>query len=200
MKKTTVWLIVMLGIFAAGTAAARSVYLNGFDISDIRDQKFEKVNVTIDQDGNVRIEGKQYDVKVVPPSQNALNDRGGPNPALKEKYYLVTQPPKGGAKVQYDYVVTVNGKDRRRISSDAPQLILEISAWLKKGVNDIKVTATKSVTGGRKSFSAQDTAALLVGTGHVENKIVKIDRITMEVRVDGSGMQTVEKRFVIAAE
>ena len=200
MQKAAVILSVLTGIFAVRAAEARSVYLNGFDISEIRDQKFEKVNVFIDKDGNVRIEGSQYDVKVVPPAENTLNDRGGPNPSLSKKYYLVTQPPKSAAKVQYDFTIKVNGIDKRLVASDGPQVILEISKWLKKGENEIVITAEKNLAGGRKSFSASDTSALLIGTGHEESKIVKIDMIKADVRVNGGTLETVEKRFVIIAE
>lgn len=199
MKRSFVCLSILLGMLAVGEAHARSVYLNGFDISDIRNQTFEKVKVVIDKDGNIRIDGPQYDVKVVPPAEETLNDRGGPNALLENKYYLVTQPSKTG-KVQYDFLVTVNGKARKRVKADGPQLILEISAWLQKGENDIVITATKNIEGERKSFSAEDRASILVGTGREEEKIVKIDAIKADVRVNGAETDNMEKRFKITAE
>ena len=141
MKRAVLWLSVLCSMVFAHAASARSVYLNGVDISEVRSQTFDKAKVVIDKDGNIRIDAPQYDVKVVP---STLNDRGGPNPALKKKYYLATQPSKG-SKVQYDFVIQVNGKDRRLVKVDGPQLIMEISAWLRKGTNDIKITATKNL-------------------------------------------------------
>jgi hypothetical protein len=199
MKRTIMCLSILLGVLAAGEAHARSVYLNGFDISEIRNQTFEKVKVVIDKDGNIRIDGPQYDVKVVPPAEELLNDRGGPNALLKNKYYLVTQPPKT-AGVQYDFLVTVNGKARRRVKADGPQLILEISAWLKKGENNITVAATKNIDGIRKSFSAEDKASILVGMGHEEGKIVKIDAVKVDLRVNGSETDNKEEHFRITVE
>lgn len=203
--RSSLFYMSVLGMFVlcsglvAKEASARSVYLNGFDISDVRNQTFEKAKITIDKDGNVRIDAPQYDVKVVPPSTSALNDRGGPNAALKNKYYLATQPAKSG-KVQYDFVVKVNGKERRLVKADGPQLILEISAWLKKGENEVVVTAKKNMEGGRKSYSADDKASILVGLGHEDAKIVKIDAVKADVKVDGGSVQDVEKRFTIVAE
>lgn len=198
MKRLVVGMSVLCSVLVAGGVSARSIYLNGVDISGVRGQTFEKAEVTIDKDGNVRIDAPQYDVKVVPP-KTALNDHGGPNPALKQKYYLATQPAKSG-KVQYDFLVKVNGVERRLVKADGPQLILEISAWLKKGENEVVITGKKNIDGGRKSFSAEDKASLLVGVGHEDAKIVKIDEVKADVKVDGSSVQDVEKRFTILAE
>jgi len=199
MKQAVLSMSVFCAVVCfAGTASARSVYLNGFDISDVRNQSFDKAKVTIDKDGNIRIDAPQYDVKVVPPSKT-LSDPGGPNPALRKKYYLATQPSKRG-KVQFDFVIKVNGKERRLVKIDGPQLILEISAWLKKGRNDVVITAKKNLEGGRKSYSAEDKASLLVGVGHEDAKIVKIDAVEADVKVDGGSVVDVEKRFVIMAE
>jgi hypothetical protein len=199
MKRWFLFSALLCGLTAGRAAEARSVYLNGFDISDLRDQTFEKVKVVIDKDGNIRIEGSQYDVKVSPPSKDAVNDHGGPNAVLTKKYYLVTQPSLGG-KTQYDFIVKVNGKERRFIKADGPQLILEISAWLKKGDNEVVIAAAKNLEGGRKSFSANDRASAIIGVGHTDNNIVKIDEVKADVRVDGAASAPIEKRFIITAE
>ena len=198
MKRAVFGFSVVFSLLFAHAVSARSVYLNGFDISEVRGQTFEKAKVTIDKDGNIRIDAPQYDVKVVPP-EASLSDHGGPNPALRKKYYLATQPPKG-AKIQYDFVVKVNGRERRMVKIDGPQLIMEISAWLKKGTNDIVVTAKKHIEGPRTSFSAKDKASLIIGTGHEESNIVKIDAVKADVSVNGGTTATVEKRFTIVAE
>ena len=199
MKNIVSLIIMVVAILLSPSAFARSVYLNGFDISDIRNKTFEKAKVTIDEDGNIRIEAPQYDVKIVPPKKEELNERGGPNPSLTQKYYLVTKPSKGGL-AQYDFLVTVNGKDRRLIKADAPQVIVEISAWLKKGENEVIFTAKKNLEGGRRSYSESDKATALIGVGREENKIVKIEDIKGKLEVDGSETENQKKRLVIVAE
>lgn len=197
--------IVSLTLLTAAIAlpctavAARSVYLNGFDISDVRDKTFEKAKITIDEDGNIHIEASQYDVKIVHPPKDPLNHPGGANPTLTQKYYLVTTPSKQG-RAQYDFLVTVNGKKRRLVKAGAAQAIVEISAWLKKGTNEVVLTAKKNLTGGRKSFSSSDKATVLVGTGREVNKIVKIEHIEGELAVDATDLQDETKRLTIVAE
>ena len=198
MKKINI-LTTLIIIFAAQSALAKSVYLNGFDISDVRNKRFEKATVTIDQDGNIRIEAPQYDVKVIPPKNEGLNSPGGPNPALTEKYYLVTQPSPGG-KAQYDFKITVNGSPRRLIKAGQPQVIIEISAWLKKGDNEILITATKNLEGGRKSILTTDKATTLVGIGREENKIVKIDGIEGKLEVNASTTAPQTKKIILNAK
>ena len=191
--------IFMIAMLLTSSVSARSVYLNGYDISDIRNKTFEKAKVTIDQDGNIRIEAQQYDVKIVPPKTAPLSDPGGPNAALSQKYYLVTKPSKGG-RAQYDFIVSVNGKDRRLIKSGASQVIVEISAWLKKGENEIVFKAKKDIAGGRKSFSSDDKATVLVGVGKEENKIVKIQGIEGKLEVTGADSDEKSKRLVLVAK
>jgi hypothetical protein len=185
MKKISFLTTLTLLVFMTQAAYARSIYLNGFDISDVRDKRFEKATVVIDKAGNIRIEAPQYDVKVIPPKA--------------EKYYLVTQPSSGG-KAQYDFTVTVNGKSRKEIKAGSPQVIIEISAWLKKGENAILISAAKNLDVGRKSYSASDKAATLIGTGREENKIVKIDGIKGKLEVNASTTAPQSKKIILTAK
>lgn len=184
-------------------AHARNVYLNGVDISTLRNKKFIKAEVTIDEDGNVRIHAPLYDVKVVDaatvPEKTAPNDRGGPNAALSKRYYLVTQPSASG-RAQYKFTVSVNGEEKKNIAADAGQVILEMSKWLHKGENEVVIRAVKDISGGRKSTSSVDVAKVLVGIGHEENKIVKIDKIEARVETNASQTRDLTRRFVIVAE
>jgi len=51
------------GIFTLETELqARSIYFNGIDISSARSQTLKKVNVRIDEHGNVFLEGEHYRV------------------------------------------------------------------------------------------------------------------------------------------
>lgn len=204
MKKALFALLALTAVLASSAAHARSIYLNGVDISTVRNKKFLKAEVTIDAKGNVRIYAPQYNVKVVDaPSQAAAqavpNDRGGPNTALSKRYYLVTQPsPRGRA--QYDFAITVNGEKKKVIKAGSSQVIMEISKWLHKGENEIIIKANKDTAGGRKSMSPSDKASVIVGVGHVENKIVKIDLIKTRVDVDAAKTQPISKHYVLTAE
>lgn len=191
---------------AAGTAAAATVYLNGVDITSVRNKTFKNATVRIDGDGNVHIDAPGYKVEVKPQSESKTEkkpkkkeEEGGPNPQLDNHYYLVTQPSAGG-RAQYDFIVTINGVEKKVIEAGSSQVILEISTWLKPGPNEIRLTASKRLESGRKSTSEADEARLIVGRGHVENKIVKIDGILTSLTADASQVDTRQKTFTLRAE
>ncbi len=55
-------LLVLIAMMVSSSAWARSVYLNGIDISSARHQSMKNVNIRIDGDGNLFIEGAHYQV------------------------------------------------------------------------------------------------------------------------------------------
>ena len=195
MKQAIIFLSISTVVLASSAAFARS------DISTVRNKTFLRAEVTIDAAGNIRITAPQYDVKVVDgkAAEKLPNDRGGPNAALSKHYYLVTQPSASG-RAQYDFSITVNGEEKKVVEAGSPQVILEMSKWLKKGENEVVIRATKDLSAGRQSTSSSDRATVLVGIGHVENKIVKIDDIKTRLDVDASQTQPTTKHYVLIAE
>jgi len=196
--------IVLAMVLASPLSYARAVYLNGVDISQVRNQKFRKATITIDANGDIRIDAPGYQVEVVEPVKGCCADtlppsQGGPNPLLSKRYYLTSQPSPNG-RAQYDFYISVNGVDYKTIKADAPQIIMEISAWLHRGDNEIVITAKKNVATGRKSFAETDQARLIVGLGHEEGKTVRIDNVKADVKVSAAEITNLEKHFVITAE
>ena len=209
MVKNVSLVLALIAILGSTPAQARKVYLNGVDISAVRGQTFKEATVAIDSNGDIRISAPGYKVEVVdktPTEQSpskpappvAVNDRGGPNPLLAKRYYLVTQPSTDG-RAQYDFKLTVNGVERKRIPAGTPQVIMEISAWLRVGEHEIVIAADKNLEGGQKSTAATDQARIMIGTGGEEEKIVKIDRILVSMRVNASTTSNQHKRFTIKA-
>ena len=158
MKSLVIVLALAVAI-APVQAFARSVFLNGVDISNVRNQTFKDATVSIDKDGNVRIEAPGYKVEVKDPAPSSGTptapplSKGGPNPALQKKYYLITQPSTDG-RAQYDFVVVVNGVEYKTIKAGTSQVIMEISAWLRKGDNEVEIRAIKDTSTSRKSVGA----------------------------------------------
>ncbi|MDJ0761790.1 MAG: hypothetical protein QNJ97_02280 [Myxococcota bacterium] len=199
-------IIMAFGLTLPTAAVARSVYLNGADISAVRNQTISNATVTIDKDGNVRISAPGYKVEHIDPSAGAAastreaskpNSRGGANPTLTEKYYLVTQPSENS---QYSFTVAVNGVEYKTIVAKDPQVIMEISAWLHKGDNEIHIRAKKDLSAGRKSNSSGDEARIIIGVGTEENKKVKISAVKASVKVNAAMVGTVDKHFVLTAK
>ena len=56
-------IILLIGLSFVGITHARNVYLNGMDISSTRNQKLEKVNLMIDENGQIFIEAEHYQVQ-----------------------------------------------------------------------------------------------------------------------------------------
>src|SRR5688572_30489857 len=56
------YLAYFLGMAICSEAFARSVYMNGVDISSARNQNLAKVNIRIDENGNIFIEAPHYQV------------------------------------------------------------------------------------------------------------------------------------------
>ncbi|MCP4600538.1 MAG: hypothetical protein GY847_08405 [Proteobacteria bacterium] len=204
-RKNFAILIALTVIVASPAIHARSVFLNGVNVSAVRNQTFEKASVTIDKKGNIYIDAPQYKIEVVDPesvneSPQAAPSKGGPNPLLAKRYYLVTQPSPEG-RAQFDFVISVNGVEYKTIKAGSQQVIMEISAWLHKGDNELFIKARKNLSGAsRKSTSQADEASVIVGTGHEEGKVVKIDKVKTKVKVNASQLSTIEKHFVLIAQ
>ncbi len=204
MIKNLVVLIALIAITASPAVHARSVFLNGVNISAVRNQTFKKVSVSLDKHGNVYIDAPGYKVEVVDPEQvgepaATSSRKGGPNPLLTKRYYLVTQPSPGG-RAQYNFVVSVNGDKYKTIKAGSPQVIEEISALLHKGENEIIIKGTKNLSSGRKSSSPMDEASIILGIGHEDGKIVKIDKVKAKVKANASQDGIIEKHFVLVAQ
>ena len=89
--------------------------------------------------------------------------------------------------------------ERKTVKAGDSQLIMEISAWLEKGANDIVITAKKNTDGGRRSVSTADKAALVIGAGHEEGTIVKLDVVHVKLKVNASQVIDLEKRSTLNA-
>jgi hypothetical protein len=204
MSKTWALTIFILLTVGAASAYAGSIFLNGINITELRDKTFTNATVYIDSKGDVHINAPKYKVKVMEETAPVApvirsKDRGGPNPDLAGHYYLVTTPSPGG-KAQFDFVLTINGVERKVIKAGSPQVIMEISVWLRRGSNNVNVTARKQVGATRKSFSPSDRASVILGKGHEAGKKVKIDAVYISLAVNASQTQSTSERYSIDAK
>lgn len=146
----------------AGPASAGSVYLNGVRADSMRNQEFNGVDVRIDDQGNIWIEGSQYVVKVV-------DQAGAPPPTAAGvemgRFWLVTQDDGSQGHV---VEVAVNGTVVRRIRSGEAQLILDIAPWLVQGKNEIIITALPGSPPGGGDFH------VFIGKGGSEAGVVRM--------------------------
>ncbi len=198
--KHAVILVLAVLLAAPCALAAGKLFLNGVDITGVKDRSFKNVKaVQIDANGDIHMDAPQYEVKVMETGGNAAAAGGDANAAgLSGRYYLATTGP--GKRVQYDLTIAVNGVERLVIKASDNATIEEITGWLQKGDNTILVTARKQLGAGRLSTAKDDVLTLMIGTGHVENKVVKIDRLTAEFKCDASRLSDFAKTYTLRAE
>lgn len=200
--------LLALALLAAPAALlARSVYLNGVDITHVKEQTFRNSTVHIDKDGNIHIDAPGYKVRVVDDDDDAAAARqarpaetakaaGGANPALSMRIYMTTMP---SALAQYDLLITVGGVQRKLIKAGQPQVIMEISAWFRSGKNAVEVQAIKNMEGGRRSNSPKDSVGLIIGAGREEDKVVKIQSVFVDFKANASQIVNRTETYTVNA-
>ncbi len=150
---------------ALAAEADRGVTLNGERIDSVRGQRFEKVDVFIDADGNVHIQSDTYKVEKVtplPPPNPA------PTPALpKARFFLISEERALGSS-QYDFDVFLNGNLVKTVRSGEPPVVEDVSRLVAAGTNTVTVTARKNFGAGRKSESKDDYQRIYLGQGTVD--------------------------------
>jgi hypothetical protein len=171
-----------LAVPSTGTAGP-AVTLNGVNINGIANQKFENVNVIIDAQGNLEIQAKGYAVRTAssasaPPDAGAapLGPARAPTPAhLTRRYFLATEQsiPDG---TQYDVEVFINASWIRVVRSADPQVVTEITRYLRPGANKLTLSCAKKLQGAeRRHLGADVTLRVVVGAGNVGGDHVMID-------------------------
>ena len=184
--------LVVAALFAA-PAAAKGVFLNGVNIDGVTNQKFENVTVTIDDKGNVLITAKGYEVqtKAVAPKPTPTAVDPGP---VSKRYFLVSET-NGIGLAQYDIDVFVNSVWIKRVSSNDPQAVVEVTRHMKRGKNSIHFTATKVLGSERKSASPAHYVKIYIGEGNMGGNNVMIDNPLLEYKRDASETQNFADEF-----
>lgn len=152
---------------APGLAAAGALYINGVRADTLRNMDLKDVDVRIDGDGNIWIDAPRYAVEVVSPG-DPLPPAGQTQPGAPAGAQTAPVPaPVGPASaaaalpagtwwlVSEDNASTghivdvyVNGVLVTTLRSGDPQLLLDVSRYLHRGVNQVLFTARPGQPGG----------------------------------------------------
>ncbi len=188
---------VVLGILTgvigfSAPALARDVYLNGVKLDAsvlIQSQTFPACEVKFDANGDVYITAKGFKIDVKP----AAGEKGGgdkarsvppaappaatpaPAAALTKRYWLVSKQPKKGM-AQYEVDVFVNGKFIKKVRASDDPVILEVTKFVRPGVNQVTLVATKAMGDKRLSSSPTDSLEIVLGEGNVGGGTVSITK------------------------
>lgn len=196
-RATQVWVrafVALALLLVPSLALAKSVFLNGVNIDGVSGQKFENVTVVIDDQGNILITAKGYEVQTTSPTKPGATPAGqGP---VTRRYFLVSETNFPGM-TQYEIDVFVNAVWVKRISHEDPQTVMEITRHLKKGKNSIHFTATKNLGDARRSASPQHYLKIIIGEGNIGGNNVMIDNPVLEYKRSAAEIQNYSEDFEV---
>jgi hypothetical protein len=94
---------------------------------------------------------------------------------LTRRYFLVTEQTQPDG-TQYDLEVFINASWIRVIRSTEPQVVVEVTRYLRPGTNKVTLAATKKLAGTTRRYYTRDVVLKLVmGEGNVGGDHVMID-------------------------
>jgi hypothetical protein len=170
----------MIALWVIPSLFAGSVYINGVraDVPPIT--TLEGVNVRFDEQGNVWVDAPGYRVQVVSPvamPEPAPVPRRATDvaaPAARATWWLVTEDV---GSVGHSVEVFVNGVLVRRIASGEPQVLVDLSPWLRSGPNVVTLNPLPGAPTAAGSLSVYaGRGATIAGTLHLDNPEVTYTR------------------------
>ena len=171
--------------------ADRRVFLNGVNIDNIRGKSFKGCDITIDESGNIHISSDNYTVK---------EEKTQPPPKTTTKpgqnFWLISSKNNPGS-TQYTMVVSINGTWVAAAKSADDQLILDITPFLSRGSNSIRIQATKELTKTRKSYSPSDHFTLIIGAGDKDGLQVTLKSTLLTYKRTANEVQDFNEVFII---
>lgn len=175
---------LLLALCLSTVASAAEVFVNGVNVDGLTNQNFTKVNVVIDEKGNVHIDAPGYAVKkvtIAPDKPTATVREEG---LVTKKYFVVTEQNVLG-RTEYDIDLYINGKFIRTLRSDDEQIVSEITKYFVPGKNAVlfqarKVQAHKDQP---KSTRSDHFFRVIIGEGSmtadqvtIETPLIKFER------------------------
>ena len=197
---------------SAPASASPSITLNGVAIDGVTGQRFDNCTVVIDDRGDVHIEAKGYAVKAAPDTAPRMPPAGGvsarTSPAsvdsrpgapgkLSRRYFLVTEHAAPGT--QYDLAIFINAQWIREVKANEPQVVMEITKYLRPGPNKLVLAATKRIQGDRLSYSRDVALKVVVGEGNVGGDHVMIDNPLVEMTRTAAEIEDRTEEHVVEA-
>jgi len=99
---------------------------------------------------------------------------------LTRRYFLATEHGQPGT--QYDLAIFINAQWIREVKASEPQVVMEVTRYLKPGRNKLVVAATKRLQGERLSSSRDVALKLVLGEGDAGGEHVMIEQVLVEAR------------------
>ncbi len=203
-----------------GQAAAVAVFINGENVTGVRNVSLVNARVRIDERGNVHVEAPGYTVRRVDIAQAQGGGAAAPagpgagqapragrpgspgaaapaNPPLTRRYYLVTNQTNPGM-AQFDLEIFVNGTSVARARGNADPVIDLLNRHLRPGRNEVRIVARKNLgDGARRSESRRDLHRVLIGEGNEDGGQVSIETTLVDYSVNASQTEDQTAVFTI---
>lgn len=173
----------MIALLLTATALAGSVYINGVRADVLPAATLRNVTVQLDPNGDVWIDAPQYRVEAIPedgpstgatrasppPAQTVAPTTPPPPPAADQVsgWWLVTEDHQSMGQA---LAITINGAPVYRVASGQPAIVLDLSPYLHRGTNEIRIEpVANGVLGG-------GALTVYVGRGQREAGAIRIDQ------------------------
>lgn len=179
-QSLTFLLFFLASLGSSSTSAwAKKIYLNGVEITEMRNRTFKDVSVRLGPNGHVFITGKQYKVvrktaQGAQPARRSLPAR--PKAPTKRtqttfnKNYLLVFQRSGNEGSGYKINISINGKKIRALGLNVNQDIIQLNRYLHKGRNTLVIEALKL------KKTAKGNVRILLSTGRMSNGRVFVNQ------------------------
>ena len=186
-------------VIAASPAYAGELFVNGVSVEGLTSQNFEKVNVRIDDKGNIWIDAPGYAVKRVTSAPDkdpgvVLRDV----PAITKHYFVVTEQNPIGM-TEYDIDLYINGRFIRSMRSGEDQIVSEVTKYLKPGKNMVQFQAKKNLAkaDSPKSVAKNHVFRVIIGEGTMGPDQVMIENPVITFTRTAADMNDLAQEFTL---
>jgi hypothetical protein len=183
-----------IALLLASPAFARDVFLNGVKLDSsvkMKAQTFSGCDVRIEENGDIYITAKGY--KVVPVE-------AGPPPAQSQakQFWLISKQTQRGI-AQYDVDVFMNDQFVKKVRSNEDPVVLDITRFVARGENRVRMVATKNLGERRVSHSPTDVLEVLVGEGLLGGSTVTVNKVLVSFKRNANETTNIREDFSFTA-
>jgi hypothetical protein len=118
-------------------------------------------------------------------------------PKLARRYFLATEQSAPDA-TPYDVAIFINAQWIREVKSSEPQVVMEVTRYLRPGANKVVLAATRRGAGERLADPAA-TLKVVLGAGNVGGGHVMIDEPLVEMVRTAADAQDRTEEYVLEA-